>query len=172
MRPVATSSLLLTSLALAAFLPLATLAKTSDRSAPMDVAADHTDAMLGDDSDSVLIGDVAITQGTLEVHADKAVIHRKGGDITQVELTGTPATLKQVADNGDPMTAHASTIVYTLSSDLIVLTGNVVVEQPRGNLRGQTIKYDLKTGRLDGGGDGNRVQMRIMPKTTAAGGTP
>ena len=159
-------------LALVALLPLATAAKTSDRSAPMDVAADRTDAMLGDDSDSVLTGDVAITQGTLQVHADKAVIHRKAGDITQVELTGAPATLNEVADNGDPMAARASTIVYTLSSDLIVLTGNVVVEQPRGNLRGEMIKYDLKTGRLDGGGDGNRVQMRIMPKNAPAGGTP
>jgi lipopolysaccharide export system protein LptA len=159
-------------LALVALLPLATSAKTSDRSAPMDVSADRTDAMLGDDSDSVLTGDVAITQGTLQVHADKAVIHRKAGDITQVELTGAPATLKEVADNGDPMTAHASTIVYTLSSDLVVLTGGVVVEQPRGTLRGEMIKYDLKTGRLDGGGDGNRVQMRIMPKSAPAGGTP
>jgi lipopolysaccharide export system protein LptA len=159
-------------LVLAALLPLAALAKTADRDAPMDVAADHTDAMLGDDSDSVLTGDVVITQGSLQVHADKAVIHRKAGDITSVELTGTPATLKQVADNGDPMTATAALIVYTLSSDLIVLTGGVVVQQPRGNLRGEMIKYDLKTGRLDGGGDGNRVQMRILPKTTAAGGTP
>lgn len=172
MRPVTTSSLMLTSLALAALLPLAAMANTSDRSAPMDVAADRTDAMLGDDSDSVLTGNVVISQGTLQVHADKAVIHRKGGDITAVDLTGAPATLKQVADNGDPMTASARLIVYTLNSDLIVLTGGVVVEQPRGNLRGETIKYDLKTGRLDGGGDGNRVQMRILPKTTAAGGTP
>jgi lipopolysaccharide export system protein LptA len=163
---------MLTSLALAALLPLVAMAKTSDRSAPMDVAADRTDAMLGDDSDSVLTGNVVIAQGTLQVHADKAVIHRKGGDITQVELTGAPATLKQVADNGDPMVASASLIVYTLNSDLIVLTGGVVVEQPRGNLRGETIKYDLKSGRLDGGGDGNRVQMRILPKNTAAGGTP
>ena len=50
----------------------------------------------------------------------------------------------------------------------MVLTGGVVVEQTRGTLRGETIKYDLATGRLDGGGDGSRVQMRIMPKTGGA----
>ena len=139
--------------------------KSSDRKQPMDVAADRTDAMLGDDSDSTLYGNVKITQGSLEVDADKAVIHRKGGDISQVVLTGSPATLRQTADNGEPMTARAQQIVYTLSSDVIVLSGDVVIEQPRGNLRGQTIKYDLNTGRLDGGGDGNRVQMRILPKS-------
>lgn len=154
--------------ALLAVSPLAA-GKSSDRKQPMDVAADRTDAMLGDDSDSTLYGNVKISQGSLEVDADKAVIHRKGGDISQVVLTGAPATLRQTADNGEPMTARAQQIVYTLSSDVIVLSGDVVIEQPRGNLRGQTIKYDLNTGRLDGGGDGNRVQMRILPKSGGSG---
>jgi lipopolysaccharide export system protein LptA len=109
-----------------------------------------------------------ITQGTLQVGADRATIHRNAGEISQVVLTGAPATLKQVNDNGETMNAHAAQIVYTLNNDLIVLTGGVVIEQPRGTLRGETIKYDLKTGHLDGGGDGSRVKMRIMPKT--AGG--
>jgi lipopolysaccharide export system protein LptA len=163
MRLVSLSLLLL-----AAILPFAADAKTTDRNAPMDVEADRTDAMLGDDSDSTLSGNVHITQGTLEVFADKAVIHRKAGEIDQVVLTGSPATLKQMSDTGEPMNAHASQIVYTLTSDLVVLTGGVVIEQPRGTLRGETIKYDLKSGRLDGGGDGKRVQMRIMPKTGGA----
>ena len=158
----------LSSLLLVALLPLGAQAKTTDRNAPMDIEADRTDAMLGDDSESVLTGSVKITQGSLEVNADRAVIHRKAGDISQVVLTGTPATLKQVADNGEPMNARATQIVYTLTSDLVVLTGGVVIQQPRGTLRGETIKYDLKTGRLDGGGDGKRVQMRIMPKTAGA----
>ena len=166
MRLVAFSSLLL-----AAVLPLTTQARTSDRNAPMDVEADSTDAMLGDDSDAILSGNVRITQGTLAVGADKAVIHRKNGDIDKVTLTGSPATLKQISDIGEPMNAQASQIVYTLSSDLVVLTGGVVVQQPRGTLRGETIKYDLKSGHLDGGGDGKRVQMRIMPKNKTVGGT-
>lgn len=158
----------LSSLLLVALLPLGAQAKTTDRNAPMDIEADRTDAMLGDNSESVLTGSVKITQGSLQVNADRAVIHRKAGDISQVVLTGTPATLKQVNDNGEAMNARASQIVYTLTNDIVVLTGNVVIEQPRGNLRGETIKYDLKTGRLDGGGDGKRVQMRIMPKTAGA----
>ena len=142
-------------------------AKSTDRNQPMDVEADHTDALLQDDSESVLSGNVRITQGTLDVRADRAVVARKGGEIERVTLTGGPAELKQVGDNGDPMTARARQIVYTLGSDVVVLTGAVEVEQPRGNLRGETIKYDMKTGRLDGGGDGSRVSMRILPKSAA-----
>jgi len=153
---------------LATLLPLDSIAKTSDRTQPMDVEADHTDAELGDNGEAVLTGNVLITQGTLQVGADRATIHRNAGEISQVVLTGAPATLKQVNDNGETMNAHAAQITYTLSSDMIVLSGAVVIEQPRGTLRGETIKYDLKTGRLDGGGDGSRVKMRIMPKS--AGG--
>ena len=146
----------------------AATAKTTDRNAPMDIAADRTDAVLTDDSDSTLTGNVQITQGSMEIGADRAVIHRRAGEITEVELTGGPATLKQVADNGEPMNARATRIVYTLNADQVVLTGGVVIDQTRGTLRGETIKYDLKTGRLDGGGDGSRVQMRILPKSATA----
>ena len=164
MRLVALSLLLLSIV-----LPLDAPAKTSDRTQPMDVEADRTEVGVGDDSDALLIGNVKITQGTLEVESDRATIQRKGGEISEVVLTGAPATLKQVNDNGEPMHATAARIVYDTSAEIVVLTGGVVIQQTRGTLRGENIKYDLKTGRLDGGGDGNRVKMRIMPKNAGAG---
>ena len=120
------------------------------------------------------LADAKTTDRTAEmkIEADRAVIHRRAGEITQIELIGTPATLKQVADNGEPMNARATRIVYTLNEDQVVLTGAVAIEQTRGTLRGETIKYDLKTGRLDGGGDGNRVQMRILPKSATPAPPP
>ncbi len=148
------------------FSPIA-LGKSSDRNQPMDVQADSTNALMEDNSDSTLNGNVVITQGTLEIKSDRAIIHRRNGDIDKVTLTGSPVVMKQVNDNGEPMDAQASTIVYTLSSDLILLSGSVIINQPRGSMRGENVKYDLKTGRLDGGGDGNRVSMRIMPKNKA-----
>ena len=164
MRLVALSLLLL-----ATVLPIDSVAKTTDRNQPMDVESDRTDADIGDNGEAILSGNVKITQGSLEVGADKATIKRSDGEISEVVLTGAPATLHQVNDNGETMNAQAAQITYyTAGKDLIVLTGGVVIEQPRGTLRGETIKYDLKTGRLDGGGDGSRVKMRIMPKT--AGG--
>lgn len=143
-------------------------AKSTDRQQPMDVRADASSALLEDDAVSTLDGNVEITQGTLKVQADHAEIHQSGGDIHEVVLTGAPARLHQVADNGEPTNATASRIVYTLSDEMMVLTGNVVITQPRGNLRGETVRYDINTGRLNGGGDGNRVQMRIMPKSAPA----
>lgn len=164
MRLLAVSlTLLAASLSLS---PIA-LGKSSDRNQPMDVQADSTNALMEDNSDSTLNGNVVITQGTLEIKSDRAIIHRRKGDIDKVTLTGSPVVMKQVNDNGEPMNAQASTIVYTLSSDLILLSGSVIINQPRGSMRGENVKYDLKTGRLDGGGDGKRVSMRIMPKNKA-----
>jgi lipopolysaccharide export system protein LptA len=152
--------------ALVAALPAA--AKSTDRQQPLDVRADSCSALLEDGAVSTLRGNVEIVQGTLRVDADHAEIHQADGDIRQVVLTGAPARLRQVADNGEPTNATAARIVYTLSEELMVLTGNVVITQPRGNLRGETVKYDINTGRLDGGGDGNRVSMRIMPRAAPA----
>lgn len=141
--------------------------KSTDRNQPMDVQADNTDAVMEDNSDSTLNGNVIISQGTLQIKADHAIIHRSNGDIEKVTLTGSPVVMKQINDSGEPMNAQAARIVYTLSSDLILLSGNVIIDQPRGSMRGENVKYDLKTGRLNGGGDGNRVSMRIMPKNKA-----
>lgn len=140
-------------------------AKSTDRSQPMDVNADSTNACFEDNCVTTLEGNVRIRQGTLEVDADRAEIHQQNGDPQRVVLTGGPARLRQVADNGEPTDASAQQIVYTLSDEQMVLTGNVEIVQPRGNLRGETVKYDINTGRLNGGGDGQRVSMRILPKS-------
>lgn len=161
MRPAALSLTLLLSVLAAA----PALAKSSDRDQPMDIGADRTDALLGDDSVSTLEGNVRIRQGTMKVDADRAVIHRRGGEIDRIVLTGKPARLSQVSDQGERMDASASQVVYTPTDEVMVLTGNVVIKQPRGTLRGETVKYDIGTGRLDGGGDGQRVSMRILPKS-------
>ncbi len=168
MRPAALS---VTLLALA-FAAGPALAKSTDRQQPMDLSAANMDALLSDDSVSTLEGSVSIRQGSLEVDADRAEVHRKAGEIDRIVLTGSPARLRQVSDQGEPMDASAAQVVYTMSSEVMVLTGNVVINQPRGNLRGETVKYDINTGRLDGGGDGQRVSMRILPKAAAPAPAP
>lgn len=164
MRPAARDLLLLLSLLAAA--PV--LAKSTDRDQPMDLNADSSDSLMQDNGMSVLEGNVTIRQGTLEVDADRAEVHRVNGDIDRIVLIGSPARLRQVSDAGEPMDARARRIVYTPPTENMVLTGGVEISQPRGTLRGETVKYDINTGRLNGGGDGQRVSMRILPKTAPA----
>jgi len=66
------------------------------------------------------------------------------------------------------MTARASNVDYNLRTEIVVFTGDVQLDQPRGSMSGQRVVYNLKTGAIDSGGEGNgRVKMRILPKNIA-----
>ena len=157
-------------LACALALPAATLqARSNDRRQPMDAESQRNTCTLGDTGQCVLTGDVRITQGSLDISAAKATIFRAGGDISRALLAGSPVVLKQQMDDGTPMTAHASNVDYNLSTDVVIFTGNVEIQQPRGTMNGERVVYNLKTGGIDSGGEGNgRVKMRINPRSGPA----
>lgn len=152
-------------LLLAAFACSAAWARTSDRNQPMDTEADKNSCILSDTGQCVMTGNVQISQGSLKIDAAKAVIHRAGGDISRALLSGSPVVLKQQMDDGTPMTAHASNVDYNLKTEVVIFTGDVQLQQPRGSMSGQRVVYNLKTGAIDSGGqNGERVRMRILPR--------
>jgi len=153
----------------AVLLPFAALAKTSDRNQPMNIDAATSDCNLIDDNGRCRFsGNVVITQGTLEIHANTADLFRVGGEADRVVLTGSPATMKQQMDDGSPMNAKADNIEYKVREDTIILTGNYSIESPRGSNAGQRLIYNTRTGNMQSGGDGTRVRTVIQPKTPAA----
>jgi len=140
-------------------------ARSNDRSQPMDAEANQNTCTLGDAGQCVMTGNVQINQGSLDISAAKATVFRAGGDISRALLSGSPVVLKQQMDDGTPMTAHASNVDYNLSTDVVIFTGDVMIQQPRGTMSGQRVVYNLKTGSVDSGGEGNgRVKMRIRPR--------
>ncbi|MEQ1514344.1 MAG: lipopolysaccharide transport periplasmic protein LptA [Lysobacteraceae bacterium] len=163
-------------LAAAAFAAAPALARESDRNQPMEIGSNHAEGTLEDTGITVLTGNVVITQGTLDIRAARADIHRSGGEVSRAVLSGSQAMLKQQMDDGSLMTAKADRIDYNMTSDVIVLTGNYTVTTPRGSTSGQRLTYDLKNGRVESGGEaGGRVKMTIQPKsarTPVAPGKP
>lgn len=144
-------------------------ARSSDRNKPMDIDAGRQEGTLDDSSPTILSGGVHITQGTLDIRSNTATISTRNGDPSRAILTGAPVVLKQQMDDGTPMTARANQIDYDLTTETVVFTGNVQIEQPRGSMSGQRVVYNMKSGRVDSGGAGNgRVKMRIMPKGAQA----
>lgn len=152
-------------MAMLSALPVAAQVFESERDQPMDIDADHFDGEMSENSISKLIGNVIIRQGNMDVRADLAIITTRDGEITLVELEGKPVLMKMVDNKGEPTTGHANRVEYNLEGEVIIFTGDVLVEQPRGNVRGGRIVYSLDTGRIDGGGDGSRIQLRIQPKS-------
>jgi len=152
----------------ALLLPLSVLAKSTDRNQPMNLEAASQDCNLLDDNGKCrFTGNVVITQGTLEIHADTADIFRKNGDIYRVVLTGRQATLKQIMDDGSPMNAKADNIEYLVTQNTIILTGNYTIDSPKGSNAGQRMVYNTETGNMQSGGDGTRVRTVLQPKTPA-----
>ncbi len=149
------------------------LARTSDRNQAMDAEANQNTCTLGDAGQCVMTGNVQISQGSLNIDAAKAVIFRAGGDISRALLSGSPVVLKQQLDDGTPMNARANNVDYNLKTEVVIFTGDVQLQQPRGTMSGQRVVYNLKTGGIDSGGEGNgRVKMRILPRNAPAAATP
>ena len=147
--------------------------RTSDRSQPLDVESDTSDCSVTDDGPCILTGDVRLVQGTLVVQAGRAVVHRTGGDIRRVTLTGAPVQMSQELDDGTRINARAANVDYDMATDTVVFTGDALIDQPgRGNIAGGRIAYNMKSGQVQGSGEGKqRVKMQFVPKNAGAAGS-
>lgn len=146
------------------------MARSSDRRQPMNVEAGAQQGTVDGNGVTTLSGGVTITQGTLDIRSSRAEIHQRNSDVQRAVLTGSPVVLKQVLDDGSPMTARAAKVDYDMQTEIVVFTGNVQIEQPRGTMSGQRVVYNMKTSRVDSGGEGGgRVKMTIQPKAKAGG---
>ena len=159
-------SALLGVIALAAGLALSTPAdaRRSDREQPIAIDAAQMEGVLTDNGEAILHGEVRIDQGTLAIRADNATVTMRDGAIVKVVLDGTPATMAQQGEDGAPTRAAARRIEYDVPAETVALVGDATVEQPRGTLAGERLRYDLASERVEGGGEGGRVQMLIQPR--------
>lgn len=144
-------------------------ARTSDRSQPMDIESASGVCETGQNAVCTLTGKVSITQGTLRIQSEKAVVTQAGGNPSRAQLSGG-VTLQQEMDDGDHIDARSANVDYDMRNEVIVFTGNVNIAQRRGNLSGERVVYNLKTGQMESGGNGGRVKMRILPKDAQGGG--
>ena len=161
-RPSSNATLLAVVLAAASGLAMA---KSSDRNAPMNIEANTTTYNANNDSTpTVLSGNVVITQGTLRINASQGTMVQAGGRPSRARLTGG-VTMSQTLDDGTPVNTRSAAVDYDFSTEIIILTGNVTITQPRGNLSGERVVYNMRTGQVQSGGQGGgRVRMTIQPK--------
>lgn len=150
-------------------------AKSADRGQEMKIQADNADYTTDGSRPSILVGNVSIMQGTLDVRSGRAEISHQNGRPARVVLTGGRVQLKQQLDNGGWVTAAADKVDYDLNAEVATLTGNVQLQQSgvqANTLTGQRVVYNMKTGRMNAGEPGkSRVNIVIPPKSSAAPAT-
>lgn len=143
-------------------------ARSADRGQPMDIEAGSTSGSLDDRHPTVLSNGVTINQGTLQIEASTATITTRGGDPVRAVLTGGPVKLKQQLDDGTPMNATANKVDYDLTTEVVIFSEKVNIQQPRGTLSGPRVVYNMKTGMVNSSSDSTgRVRMRIQPRQSA-----
>ena len=134
----------------------------------MDIEAGATSGTLDDRQPMVLSKGVHITQGSLDIEADRATVTTRGGEPVRAVLTGGPVRLTQELDDGTPMNATATRVDYDLTTEVVIFSGSVNIRQPRGSLSGPRVVYDMKTGMVNSSSDSSgRVRMTIQPRQSA-----
>ncbi|MDE2344841.1 MAG: lipopolysaccharide transport periplasmic protein LptA [Gammaproteobacteria bacterium] len=146
----------------------------SDGSQPIHVQADHVDFQNDTSKNSgtgIYSGHVVITQGSIRITADRAVLLTQDNQVQSADITGAPATFQQRADNGVLSHGMASEIIYSADKNLIVLRGNALVQQGERQMTGDKIKYNTRTQHvvaIGGESSGGRVNITLPPKAATA----
>src|SRR5579863_2669992 len=116
-------------------------ALSSDKNQPINVRADHGDFKSDPNNNSngtaVYTGHVVITQGSIVLTSNRAVLHVVNNELETADVTGTPATFQQQPDKGEMMQGTAMEITYNASKNEIVLITDArltqaVAEAPKG----------------------------------------
>ena len=148
---------------LASLLSMRALALPEDSDQPIQISADSAvkDDRLGT---TIYTGNVSITQGSLNILADKVTIVIVNEQATKIIATGKPARLKQQPkpDEKD-VVAKANTIDYLVVEEKITLTDNASLDQEGSNIKGKIINYDIKGARAQADGG---VTVVIQPAKT------
>ncbi len=165
-RPSASLSLI----ALLTIAAPAAQALKSDSEQPLEVAANHF-ATNQNKHLTVLTGAVKLTRGSMKGESDKGTVYQNdANEIQRVVLEGKPARLQQQLDGGGQMHATAANIDYDTDKSTAILTGNaVVIQEGRGEFRGERIVYNTESGELTGeGAPGGGITMKMQPKAKPA----
>jgi lipopolysaccharide export system protein LptA len=155
------------------WLPLQAWAEASDRDQPIELEAD-TVTVNDAKKTSTYTGNVILTQGTLEIHADKLVVREDKDGFQHSTSTGNPTTFKQKRQGSNEyMQGSAQRIEYDGRMDKVQLYTKAWVKRGEDIVYGDFISYDANaeyaeviggTKSTTEGGNSGRVKAIIQPK--------
>jgi len=165
----------------------------TDKSQPINIHADHADFKNDPQDNSngtgIYTGHVVITQGSIVLQGDKAILSIVNNDLSTADITGDPATFVQRPDAGEPIHGEALEITYDAAKDEIVLITNAKLTQAviqhvtNGLSKGEipderlmtadVVHYNTETQHVvaKAGDEDQRVHLSFPPKTVAPAST-
>lgn len=156
-------------------------AEKDDRTKPMSVTSggDHPDVVDLKKHSAVFTGNVVITQGTLEIHADRVEVNQDA-DGNQLGFafgsSAKPATFRQKRDGVDEYSeGDAQKIEYDSAANRVRFVGAAHLRMLKGSAVTDTasaalITYDTASETIKLTGDGNSASTGSGSTQTTAGG--
>ncbi|MCK7595929.1 lipopolysaccharide transport periplasmic protein LptA [Microbulbifer sp. CAU 1566] len=137
----------------------------NDREQPVKVSADNLEANRSKNL-SVYSGNVVISQGSLQIRADRVEVHGNAqGEINKVVATGKPAHFQQqVEESTTPVKARAQRIEFLVGSDALQLTGEAFVDRDGNTLSAERIDYDLNSEQMKAQGQSEKKRVEMIWK--------
>ena len=146
------------------------LALPSDKEQPIKVLSEHA---LLDDLKGVTVysGNVQISQGTLQINAEKVTIYSSAKGVDKIVAEGSPAHYQQQAKQGESLVhAYGKTIHYVAPEEQLMIIEDAELQQDSNTFHGHRITYDIAKQQVNASGgveqsidQDNRVQIIIQP---------
>jgi lipopolysaccharide export system protein LptA len=152
-------------------LPAQLWALATDGEQPIEVEADELEVR-DQEKISIYLGNVVLVQGSLQINADRVVIHfNEVNELILMEMTGTPATFRQLDDEQQEILGEALQIDYTRSESLLELRDSARVSQAGDVIESDLIRINTESSSLQAGSaeSDQRVKMLIQPKQSSNG---
>ncbi len=138
-------------------------ARQSDFTQPILINADRTEY---DEKTGIQIwsGNVEMTQGTMQIKADRITITLRNKKLSRVEGTGSPIKFQQENEAGELVTGNANSIDYDAENNSLALSGSATLTQPGQRLQSERIVFDINKQKVSAeGGENGRVSIQIQP---------
>jgi lipopolysaccharide export system protein LptA len=120
---------------------------------------------------SIYVGNVKLVQGSLHVNSDRLVIHfNDAKELTLIEMTGKPATLRQLDNLQQQIFGEAEQIDHSEAESTIIMRRSACLDQDGDIIRSDLIRLNTATNAIEAGGSESkeRVTMVINPQQNTA----
>jgi lipopolysaccharide export system protein LptA len=110
-------------------------------------------------------GNVRVTQNDIELTGDKVIAIQKEKILKKITVTGSPATYRQLSEDGDYINAQSMKMEYQAEENRLVLTDKARLEQAGSVMESEQIIYDTIREVVIAGDDNanKRVNITITP---------
>jgi len=144
----------------------------TDQQQPIQIEADRVNI---DDRKGVssYSGNVTLTQGSMQVKADKVTVYTDERRLNRVVATGNPAHFKQRPDNSkQDVSANAKSVEFDATTGLLTLKNSAELRQGLNHFQSNSIEYEtrndlVRAAKAESGDE--RVKVIIQPDTLSQG---